>query len=58
MALHIFYPCAPEPDSPLLPQALFGNLPQNALLNRLLAESRKQEKKRGNLSECFWKYCV
>ncbi|XP_066493574.1 urotensin-2 [Tiliqua scincoides] len=39
-------------------EVLFGNLPRNTLLTRLLAESRKQNKKRGNLSECFWKYCV
>nr|XP_056721043.1 urotensin-2-like [Euleptes europaea] len=35
-------------------EGLFGNLPRNALLNRLLAKDRK----RGSLSECFWKYCV
>ncbi|XP_028597505.2 urotensin-2 [Podarcis muralis] len=39
-------------------EVLFGNLPQNTLLSRLLATDRKQYKKRGNLSECFWKYCV
>ncbi|XP_061457854.1 urotensin-2-like [Rhineura floridana] len=39
-------------------QALFGSLSQNTLLSRLLATGRKQYKKRGNLSECFWKYCV
>uniref|UniRef100_A0A8C3NEY4 Uncharacterized protein n=1 Tax=Geospiza parvula TaxID=87175 RepID=A0A8C3NEY4_GEOPR len=34
------------------------NHPQNAFLGRLLTKDRKQYKKRGNLSECFWKYCV
>ncbi|XP_048374453.1 urotensin-2-like [Sphaerodactylus townsendi] len=35
-------------------EGLFGNLPKNDLLNRLLVKNRK----RGSLSECFWKYCV
>ncbi|XP_060115694.1 urotensin-2-like [Heteronotia binoei] len=35
-------------------EVLLGNLPRNALLNRLLGKDRK----RGSLSECFWKYCV
>uniref|UniRef100_A0A8C0IYA2 Urotensin 2 n=1 Tax=Chelonoidis abingdonii TaxID=106734 RepID=A0A8C0IYA2_CHEAB len=32
--------------------------PRIALLSHLLAKDRKQNKRRGNLSECFWKYCV
>ncbi|NXU75850.1 UTS2 protein, partial [Oreotrochilus melanogaster] len=39
-------------------QTLYGNPPQIALLGRFLTKDRKQYKKRGNLSECFWKYCV
>uniref|UniRef100_A0A8C8SJ87 Urotensin 2 n=1 Tax=Pelusios castaneus TaxID=367368 RepID=A0A8C8SJ87_9SAUR len=39
-------------------EAFYGNHPQIALLSHLLAKDRKQYKKRGNLSECFWKYCV
>nr|XP_020655667.1 urotensin-2-like isoform X2 [Pogona vitticeps] len=39
-------------------EALLGNLPRKVLLNRLLPANRKPFKKRGNLSECFWKYCV
>uniref|UniRef100_A0A8C3XUE2 Urotensin 2 n=1 Tax=Chelydra serpentina TaxID=8475 RepID=A0A8C3XUE2_CHESE len=39
-------------------QAFYGSHPRIALLSRLLAKDRKQNKKRGNLSECFWKYCV
>ncbi|XP_063001492.1 urotensin-2-like [Elgaria multicarinata webbii] len=39
-------------------EALLGNVPRNTMLSRLLATNRKQYKKRGNLSECFWKYCV
>ncbi|XP_074790139.1 LOW QUALITY PROTEIN: urotensin-2 [Natator depressus] len=39
-------------------EAFYGSHPQIALLSRLLAKDRKQNKKRGNLSECFWKYCV
>uniref|UniRef100_A0A8D2NVG9 Urotensin 2 n=1 Tax=Zosterops lateralis melanops TaxID=1220523 RepID=A0A8D2NVG9_ZOSLA len=37
---------------------LYGNHPRIALLGRFLTKDRKQYKKRGNLSECFWKYCV
>ncbi|NWV01335.1 UTS2 protein, partial [Upupa epops] len=36
----------------------YGNHPRIALLGRFLSKDRKQYKKRGNLSECFWKYCV
>ncbi|XP_003212227.1 urotensin-2 [Meleagris gallopavo] len=39
-------------------EAFYGNHPRIALLGRLLMKDRKQYKKRGNLSECFWKYCV
>ncbi|XP_006118029.3 urotensin-2 [Pelodiscus sinensis] len=39
-------------------EVFYGSHPPNALLSRLLAKDRKQNKKRGNLSECFWKYCV
>ncbi|NXN04187.1 UTS2 protein, partial [Sylvia borin] len=39
-------------------ETLYGNHPRLALLGRFLAKDRKQYKKRGNLSECFWKYCV
>ncbi|XP_059722459.1 urotensin-2 [Haemorhous mexicanus] len=39
-------------------ETFYGNHPRNALLGRLLTKDRKQYKKRGNLSECFWKYCV
>ncbi|NWT37719.1 UTS2 protein, partial [Chroicocephalus maculipennis] len=39
-------------------QAFYGNHPRIALLGRFLTKDRKQYKKRGNLSECFWKYCV
>ncbi|XP_006031433.1 urotensin-2 isoform X1 [Alligator sinensis] len=39
-------------------EALYGSHPRLALLSRLLAKDRKQYKKRGNPSECFWKYCV
>uniref|UniRef100_A0A674INL4 Urotensin 2 n=1 Tax=Terrapene triunguis TaxID=2587831 RepID=A0A674INL4_9SAUR len=39
-------------------KAFYGSHPRIALLSRLLAKDRKQNKKRGNLSECFWKYCV
>ncbi|KAM9116187.1 urotensin-2 [Pangshura tecta] len=38
-------------------KAFYGSHPRLALLSRLLAKDRKQNK-RGNLSECFWKYCV
>ncbi|XP_040441395.1 urotensin-2 [Falco naumanni] len=36
----------------------YENHPRIALLGRFLTKDRKQYKKRGNLSECFWKYCV
>ncbi|NXY47453.1 UTS2 protein, partial [Ceuthmochares aereus] len=39
-------------------QTFYGNHPQTALLGRFLTKDRKLYKKRGNLSECFWKYCV
>ncbi|XP_063273111.1 urotensin-2 [Prinia subflava] len=39
-------------------ETFYGNPPRIALLGRLLTKDRKQYKKRGNLSECFWKYCV
>ncbi|NXI57334.1 UTS2 protein, partial [Chloroceryle aenea] len=39
-------------------EAFYGNHPRIALLGRFLSKDRKQYKKRGNLSECFWKYCV
>ncbi|XP_068014216.1 urotensin-2 [Melanerpes formicivorus] len=39
-------------------EAFSENQPQTALLGRFLTKDRKQYKKRGNLSECFWKYCV
>ncbi|NXO20102.1 UTS2 protein, partial [Cisticola juncidis] len=39
-------------------ETFYGNHPRIALLGRLLTKDRKQYKKRGNLSECFWKYCV
>ncbi|KAK2526918.1 urotensin-2 [Columba livia] len=40
-------------------EASYGNHPRIALLGRFLTQKdRKQYKKRGNLSECFWKYCV
>ncbi|NXA84291.1 UTS2 protein, partial [Thryothorus ludovicianus] len=39
-------------------ETFYGNHPQIALLGRFLTKERKQYKKRGNLSECFWKYCV
>ncbi|NXW66376.1 UTS2 protein, partial [Eurystomus gularis] len=41
-----------------LKEAFYGNHPRIALLGRFLTKDRKQYKKRGNLSECFWKYCV
>nr|XP_051714116.1 urotensin-2 [Oryctolagus cuniculus] len=40
-----------------LKQAFSGQGP-NILLSHLLARTRKQYKKRGTPSECFWKYCV
>ncbi|KAM4703116.1 urotensin-2 [Rhinophrynus dorsalis] len=40
-------------------EALFGKPPRISLLSLLQSKDRKQYKKRGgNLSECFWKYCV
>ncbi|NXI17457.1 UTS2 protein, partial [Irena cyanogastra] len=39
-------------------ETFYGNHPRNALLGRFFSKDRKQYKKRGNLSECFWKYCV
>ncbi|XP_062449621.1 urotensin-2 [Rhea pennata] len=39
-------------------EIFYGSHPRIALLGRLLTKDRKQFKKRGNLSECFWKYCV
>ncbi|XP_074832075.1 urotensin-2 [Carettochelys insculpta] len=39
-------------------EAFYGSHPPIALISRLLAKDRQQSKKRGNLSECFWKYCV
>ncbi|XP_021389958.1 urotensin-2 [Lonchura striata] len=39
-------------------ETFYGNHPRNAFLGRFLIKDRKQYKKRGNLSECFWKYCV
>ncbi|KAM5141107.1 urotensin-2 [Mantella aurantiaca] len=40
-------------------EELFDKHPRIALLSRLQSKDRKQYKKRaGNLSECFWKYCV
>ncbi|NXA56175.1 UTS2 protein, partial [Nothocercus julius] len=39
-------------------EVFYGSHPRIALLGRLLTKDRKQYKKRGNLSECFWKYCV
>ncbi|KFP27701.1 Urotensin-2 [Colius striatus] len=39
-------------------EAFYRNHPRIALLGRFLTKDRKQYKKRGNLSECFWKYCV
>ncbi|XP_063173609.1 urotensin-2-like [Candoia aspera] len=35
-----------------------GGLSQNMLRRRFWESTRKLHKKRGNLSECFWKYCV
>ncbi|XP_072012413.1 urotensin-2 isoform X2 [Engystomops pustulosus] len=40
-------------------EELFDKQPQISLLSRLQSKERKPYKKRaGNLSECFWKYCV
>uniref|UniRef100_A0A452VIE7 Urotensin-2 n=1 Tax=Ursus maritimus TaxID=29073 RepID=A0A452VIE7_URSMA len=41
----------------ILFQAFSGQDP-NIFLSHLLARNRKQDKKRGSPSECFWKYCV
>uniref|UniRef100_A0A8C6NFT8 Uncharacterized protein n=1 Tax=Melopsittacus undulatus TaxID=13146 RepID=A0A8C6NFT8_MELUD len=47
-----------EFTSTLYGGTFYGNHPRIALLGRFLTKDRKQYKKRGNLSECFWKYCV
>ncbi|XP_072282745.1 urotensin-2 [Pyxicephalus adspersus] len=40
-------------------EELFDKHPRISLLSRLQSKDHKQYKKRaGNLSECFWKYCV
>ncbi|XP_075047434.1 urotensin-2 [Mixophyes fleayi] len=40
-------------------EEFFDKHPRISLLNHLQSKERKQHKKRaGNLSECFWKYCV
>ncbi|NXM65183.1 UTS2 protein, partial [Serilophus lunatus] len=39
-------------------ETLHRNHPRIAFLGHFLTKDRKQHKKRGNLSECFWKYCV
>uniref|UniRef100_A0A2K6F7L4 Urotensin-2 n=1 Tax=Propithecus coquereli TaxID=379532 RepID=A0A2K6F7L4_PROCO len=39
-------------------QAFSGQDPFNIFLSHLLAGTRKEYKKRGTPSECFWKYCV
>ncbi|OCT72825.1 urotensin-2 [Xenopus laevis] len=39
-------------------EILFGKHPRISLLSLLQSKDKKQYKKRGNLSECFWKYCV
>ncbi|KAE8593289.1 hypothetical protein XENTR_v10019065 [Xenopus tropicalis] len=39
-------------------EMLFGKHPRISLLSLLQSKDKKQYKKRGNLSECFWKYCV
>ncbi|XP_027963987.1 urotensin-2 [Eumetopias jubatus] len=36
----------------------FSGQDLNIFLSHLLARNRKQDKKRGSPSECFWKYCV
>ncbi|XP_044523459.1 urotensin-2 [Gracilinanus agilis] len=38
-------------------KVFYGKDPKISLLS-LLARTRKQSKKRGPPSECFWKYCV
>ncbi|XP_075695522.1 urotensin-2-like isoform X2 [Rhinoderma darwinii] len=43
----------------VIKEELFDKKPQISLLSRLQRKERKPYKKRaGNLSECFWKYCV
>ncbi|KAM4651792.1 urotensin-2 [Discoglossus pictus] len=40
-------------------EVLLGKHPRPSLLSGLQSKDKKQYKKRGgNLSECFWKYCV
>ncbi|XP_043847093.1 urotensin-2 [Dromiciops gliroides] len=39
-------------------KVFYGKDPKISLLSHLLAGPRKQFKKRGTPSECFWKYCV
>ncbi|OCT70695.1 hypothetical protein XELAEV_18037618mg [Xenopus laevis] len=39
-------------------EILFGKHPRISLLSLLQSKDKKQYKKRGNVSECFWKYCV
>ncbi|XP_075459400.1 urotensin-2 [Ascaphus truei] len=40
-------------------EVFYGKHPRISLLSRLQSKDRKEYKKRGgNLSECFWKYCV
>ncbi|CAJ0961687.1 unnamed protein product [Ranitomeya imitator] len=43
----------------VMKEKLLDKQPQISLLSRLQSKERKPYKKRaGNLSECFWKYCV
>ncbi|XP_073513915.1 urotensin-2 [Phyllobates terribilis] len=43
----------------VMKEELLNKQPQISLLSRLQSKERKPYKKRaGNLSECFWKYCV
>ncbi|XP_072472600.1 urotensin-2 [Notamacropus eugenii] len=39
-------------------KVFYGKDPKISLLSHLLDRTRKQFKKRGTPSECFWKYCV
>ncbi|XP_074074664.1 urotensin-2 [Macrotis lagotis] len=39
-------------------KVFYGKDPKISLLNHLLVGMKKQFKKRGTPSECFWKYCV
>ncbi|XP_070615156.1 urotensin-2 [Erythrolamprus reginae] len=39
-------------------EAPIGSISQNMLLRRLWESAQKQYKRRRNLPECFWKYCV